>query len=180
MDLPSGPYQSPDDRFVAAVHNAGHALGCLATGRSLQSAVTGQLREGNPLDLTRGADRFSWAVICWSGPATEAVLATGSRTTVREAAEWIWGLYQAGLSGGQPSADYPGLGATDPSVLAVALSVADANWAAIERIASALTGTTRWGHRVPAVSPELVRDLIEGRDGADIAAAFGIWEPTIA
>lgn len=175
-----GPYQSPDDPFVAAVHNAGRALGCLATGRSLQSAVTGQLCEGNSLGLTRGSDRFSWAVICWSGPATEAVSATRSDTTVREAAERIWGLYEAGLSGGRPSGDYPGLAATDPSVLALALSIADANWTSIERIAFALTGSTRWGRRVSAVSPALVRDMIEGRDGADIAAAFGIWEPAIA
>ncbi|ALV42355.1 hypothetical protein AU252_15365 [Pseudarthrobacter sulfonivorans] len=165
---------------MAAVHNAGHALGCLATGRSLQSAVTGQVCRGNPLGLTRGSDRFSWAVVCWSGPAAEAVLATRSDTSVREAAEWIWALYQAGLSGSPPSGDYPGPAATDPAVLAVALSVADANWAGIERIASVLSGATRSGHGVSEVSPRLIRDLIGSRDGADIAAAFGIWEPAIA
>jgi hypothetical protein len=180
VHLPTGRYQSPVEPFVAAVHNAGHALGCLATGRSLQWAVTGQVCQGNPLGLSRGSDRFSWAVICWSGPAAEAVLATRSGTPVGDAAEWIWVMYQAGLSGSQTSADYPGPAATDPGVLAVALSVADANWSGIERIASALTGATRSGRRVPGVSPTLVRELIGSRDGADIAAAFGIWEPAIA
>lgn len=180
MSLPVGPYERPGEPFLAAVHNAGHALGCLATGRSLQSVVTGQVCRGNPLGLTRGSDRFSWAVICWAGPAAEAVMATRSGTPVPDATEWIWALYQAGYSGSPPSGDYPGPAATDPGVLAVALSVADANWSGIERIASALTGATRSGHRVPGVSPTLVRDLIGSGGGADIAAAFSIWEPAIA
>ncbi|MFE4227088.1 hypothetical protein ACFRJ8_04265 [Arthrobacter sp. NPDC056886] len=65
-------------------------------------------------------------------------------------------------------------------MLAVALSVADANWPSIERIASALTGTTRSRHRLPRLSPALVRSLIGSRDGADIGTAFDIWEPAIA
>lgn len=86
---------------------------------------------------------------------------------------WLFGQ-------GAPSGDYPEPAATDPAVLAVALSVADANWTSIERIASALTEAVRSGHRVPGLSPAVVRDVIGSRDGADISSAFGIWEPTIA
>lgn len=180
MSLLVGPYQSPEEPFMAAIHNAGHAVGCVATGRSLNAIVTGQVCRGNPLGLTRGSDRFSWAVICWAGPAAEAVVATRSGTPVREAAQWIWALYKTGYSGRAPSDDYPEPAATDPAVLAVALSVADANWDGIERIASALTGAARSGHQVPGLSPALVRALIGSKDGADIGAAFHIWEPAIA
>lgn len=178
--MPARPYQSPEEPYMAAVHNAGHALGCLATGRSLQSVLTGQVCRGNPLGLTRGSDRFGWAVICWTGPAAEAVAATRFGTPVSDAAEWIWAMYQAGYSGSPTSGDYHDPAATDPAVLAVGLSVADANWTGIERIASALTGATGSGHQVRGVNPRLVRDVIGSGDGADIAAAFGIWEPAIA
>lgn len=107
-------------------------------------------------------------------------MATRSGAQVREAAQWMWALYQTGYSGRAPSGDYPEPAATDPAVLAVALSVVDANWTSIERIAFALSEAVRSGHRVPGLSPALVRDLIGSRDGADISTAFGIWEPAIA
>lgn len=110
MSLHAGPYQSPEEPFMAAVHNAGHALGCVATGRSLHSDVTGEVCRGKPLGLTRGSDSFSWAVICWAGPAAEAVAATRSSTRVRDAAEWIWALYQAGYSGNVPPVTIQGPG----------------------------------------------------------------------
>ncbi|KRE54847.1 hypothetical protein ASG92_24440 [Arthrobacter sp. Soil736] len=119
-------------------------------------------------------------MICWTGPAAEAVVATRSGTPVLDAAQWMWELYQAGYSGTAPSGDYPGPAATDPAVLAVALSVAGANWTSIERIASALTEGVRSGHRGPGLSPALVRALIGSRNGEDISTAFGIWEPAIA
>lgn len=180
MSLPAERYQSPEVPYITAVHNAGHAVGCVATGRSLTSVVTGQVCRGNPLGLARGSDRFSWAVICCAGPAAEAVAATRSGTPVRDAAQWMWALYQAGYSGRAPSGDYPGPAATDPAVLAVALSVAAANWTGIERIASALIEEDRSGDRAPGLSPALVRALIGRGDGADISAAFGIWEPALA
>lgn len=180
MSLRAGPYHSPEEPFLAAVHNAGHTLGCVATGRSLNSVITGEVCRGNPLGLTRGSDRFSWAVICWAGPAAEAVVATRSGTPVPDAAQWMWTIYQAAYSGTAPSGDYPGPAVTDPAVLAVALSVADANWKSIERITFALTEEARSVHRGPGLSPALVRALIASRDGADISSAFGVWERAMA
>ncbi|MET3718663.1 hypothetical protein [Arthrobacter sp. UYEF21] len=130
--------------------------------------------------MTHEPDRFSWAVICWTGPAAEAVLATHSGTPVQDAAEWIWALYQAGCSASLASGEHPEPASTDPAVIAVALSVADANWTSIDRIASALTGTALPGLRMPPLSPRLAGHLIGSRTGADIAAAFGIWEAAIA
>jgi hypothetical protein len=125
-------------------------------------------------------DRFSWSVICWTGPAAEAVLATHSGTPVHDAAEWIWALYQTGHAGSPASGDYPELVAADPAVIAVALAVAHANWTGIELIATGLTGTELPGHRMPRLSPRQVGHLIGSRTGKDIAAAFGVWEPAIA
>lgn len=131
------------------------------------------------MGLERGPDRFSWAVICWAGPAAEAVAATRSGTPERDAAQWIWTLYQA-LYSGAATGDYPGAAATDPAVITVALSVADANWTGIERMASALTGVAGSGGPFPSLSPAQVMTLIGSRDGADIGAAFGSWQRAIA
>ena len=68
----------------------------------------------------------------------------------------------------------------DPAVLAVALSVADANWKAIERISTALAVAAQHGHRIPSLSPRQVGHLIGTGTGEDIAGAFGIWEPAMA
>lgn len=179
MALPIGPYRSPEEPFTAAVHNAGHVLGCCAAGLSLHGAVSGQACRGTPLGLKRMADQFGWALICWTGPAAEAVLATRSGTPVQAAAEWIWALYQAGSS--DPGAgDHPEPAEADPAVLAVALSVADANWKAIERIATALAVSALPGQRMPSLSPRQVVNLVGSSTGADIAGAFGIWEPAMA
>jgi hypothetical protein len=180
MSLPADPYQSPEEPFMAAVHNAGHALGCIATGRTFPSILTAQVCRGNPLGLKRGPDRFSWAVICWTGPAAEAVAANRSGTRKRDAAHWIWALYQAAYSGAVATGDYPGAAATDPAVVAVALAVADANWTGIERIASALTGAAGSRGPVPGMGPEQVMALVRSRDGADIGPAFDTWQRAIA
>jgi hypothetical protein len=90
----------------------------------------------------------------------------------------MWALYRAGFPGRAPFGDYPEPAATDPAVLAVALSVAAANWTSIEGIASALTEAVRSGNRSTGLSPALVKALIGS--GADISAAFGVWEPAIA
>lgn len=37
MPLPVGPYLSPEVPFLAAVHNAGHVMGCAATGLRLHT-----------------------------------------------------------------------------------------------------------------------------------------------
>lgn len=179
MTLPVGPYQSPNEPLTAAVHNAGHVVGCYAAGLSLHSAVTGEVCRGTPLGLKRVADHFSWALICWTGPAAEAVLATRSGTPVQHAAEWIWAQYRVGSS--DPEAgSHPEPAEADPAVLAVALSVADANWKAIERISTALAAAAQHGHRMPGLSPRQVGHLIGTGAGEDIAGAFGIWEPAMA
>lgn len=135
---------------------------------------------GNPLGLKPGQDRFAWAVICWSGPAAEAVMAKRSGASVTDAARWMWALYEAGYSASGPSDDCHQPPATDPGVLAVALSVADANWACIERMAVALTKAVRVGQPTAGLDPAQIRSMVGSREGADIADSFAVWQPAIA
>lgn len=174
MSLPVEPYLCPADPYLAAVHNGGHALGCIATGRPFRS-VTAQMCQGNPLGLKRGSDLFGWAVICWAGPAAEAVAAFHSGTDRDEAARWMWKLYRASGLGAEAVGDYPEAMASDPAVIAVALSLADANWPGIERIATRLTKDAGSHARLPAIGDRELKVLIGSRDGADIGVPFEGW-----
>lgn len=166
MPLHSGPYMSPEEPFMAALHNAGHAVGCATTGRRLHTAVTTRRCRGNPLGLKPGSDSFSWAIICWAGPAAEAVAGVRSDTSMSEAAQWIWAQYQEGFPD-SPDAGYL-VAAADPAVLAVSLAIADANWASLEEIATALTRPSRLRQRESGLSPAQVRALIGSSHGTDI------------
>lgn len=135
---------------MSAVHNAGHAMGCIAHGRRFLS-VTARTCRGNPLGLRRVPESFIWGVICWCGPAAEAVAATRCGASVQDAAEWIWALYRAACSGRAATGDLPGSGAADPGVLAVALAVADANWAGVESVAAELIAAAASRGRIPGL-----------------------------
>ena len=179
MSLPEDPYRCPVDPYQAAVHNAGHALGCVATGRPFH-VVTAQVCRGNPLGLKRGSDLFGWAVVCWTGPAAGAVAAFRSGTPQVDAARWLWMLYRAAGLGAAATADYPEPLPADPAVLAVALSVADANWRGIARIASRLSKDALSHGRLPAIGAGDLKALIGSRDGADIGGFFEAWAMAVA
>lgn len=177
MSLPLEPYQGPVDPYLAGVHNAGHALGCIATGRPLR-IITTEVCQGKPLGLEPDSDLFGWAVICWAGPAAEAVAAFRTGTPQSEAAQWLWNLYQAPAAGGATTGRLADAPAADPAVVAVALSIADANWQDIERIALKLS-TDAEPYR-PAIGAGELKALIRNRDGADIGVCFETWARAVA
>jgi hypothetical protein len=170
-------HASDQQLFSTACHNAGHALAYLTNGHRIPALT---IEPCHQLGLQQVPDRTIWSVICWAGPAAEAVAATHAGATDEEAAAWMWSRYHRNLPPGAIACRRVTTTDADPAVLAVALAIATANWTHIGQLAQELTGVhASSGAPGQKVNSTDVLICIDTEYGEDIGVPFDRWQQAI-
>jgi hypothetical protein len=177
--MPLGTRRFGSWLFVRASHNAGHAVACVANGKKAPPLDLEPCRR-EALGLHEIPDMTAAALICWTGPAAEAIATTYAGATDETVALWMWSRYYNVLPPGAVPCDSTPVASADPAILTAALAIVSANWADIERLARTLVDA----HPVTASpaqrsAPAEVLGSIDTTHSADISASFNRWQQAL-